>query len=322
VYLIDASLFDAFSINRMDLVAYETIPSMETVREFAVTYGGGSLALRYLESGETHSYSADYHWFIREGERLLALDTARVEALVTQITALTLQSCVDYHASDLSIYGLAEPVAVVTVDYDETVTVAGPDGDVLQTNPRKFVLELGGCLADQVYVRLPGSQMVYTVAADVLDELLFASYDSLRPDDVCRMDYATVDSMDFTIKGQTRTLTISRFETVDETGVPITHNTYLLGETSLDSVAVADVLTAITGLEAYGTTQFVGLESEPALTIVFHRSTRYFPTMELSFTRYDSSGYLVTFDGASRLLVDAQTVENLQAAICSLLSLS
>ena len=53
------------------------------------------------------------------------------------------------------------------------------------------------------------------------------------------------------------------------------------------------------------------LALDAALSFVFHRSTDAFSEMTLSFTRYDNSFYLVSFNGEERLLVNRNAVTDL-----------
>ena len=80
------------------------------------------------------------------------MDTDLAEDLVSTVTGLTWNACVDYQADEdsLGTYGLDIPAATITVEYTESTQVetneTDENGDPIyetQETPATFVLELG-----------------------------------------------------------------------------------------------------------------------------------------------------------------------------------
>ena len=126
------------------------------------------------------------------------------------------------------------------------------------------------------------------------------------------MDWDTVDSIDITAGGQTKTLAITRTEETDDDGDTETVASYTLDGESLEDVDAEELLDAIDALEAEGEgSASSAAEGSPELSFVFHRNTETFSEMTLSFTRYDNNFYLVSFNGEERLLVNRNAVADL-----------
>lgn len=74
VYLMDSQLYDAFSMDLYDMVEMEDLPEFGSVTALSVEQPSGSLALRYEEDSSALSYNSSKHWFLEQGDSLLALD--------------------------------------------------------------------------------------------------------------------------------------------------------------------------------------------------------------------------------------------------------
>ena len=109
---------------------------MSNIVSFTVESGDSHYELDYIENSGL-AYSDGYVWFYKDGDDYLTLDTALTNAFTGKITGLAWGECVNYKANDddLKAYGLAEPTAVVKVDYIESSEVAtnitDSDGNIL-----------------------------------------------------------------------------------------------------------------------------------------------------------------------------------------------
>ena len=180
VYLVDADLLEDFSLGLYDIVSMESIPSMTDLTSVSIETTSGTLTLDYLEDSGL-AYSDQYTWFWNQDGEEAPLDTDLAEDLVSTVTGLTWNACVDYQADEdsLGTYGLDIPAATITVEYTESTQVetneTDENGDPIyetQETPATFVLELGDYDGDTCYARISGSSMVYRVDGTVADTLL------------------------------------------------------------------------------------------------------------------------------------------------------
>jgi hypothetical protein len=301
VYMIDGNIPSSFSYALMELVMTESIPYMSGIDSFTVTTPEGTDRIVYLTSSEGITYTNVYKWFYEvEGEGGKGhspLSTDKVVRLLDRIRNLKWNSCAEYDAGagDLDAYGLSEPRITVTVEYSGTEKAFA-----------KFELLIGDdANDDECYAMLKDSKMVYLIDSSVADSLLKCDYASLRPDDVCLMDWNTVESMDVEVDGKRITIDFNR----GGEGL-----SFLVNGSEADFEKVAELLNAINALETVDEKEGAESAYEPEVTVVFRRNTEYFGNMTLKLARYDSSHYLVSFIGQSRLLVPNADVSSLKSA--------
>lgn len=314
VYLMDSQLYDAFSMDLYDMVEMEDLPEFGSVTALSVEQPSGSLALRYEEDSSALSYNSSKHWFLEQGDSLLALDTSKVSSLTSAVTGLYWQSCVNYDADaeELAAWGLDDNAAVVTAVY----TAAVDEGEET-AEEETFTLRLGNSGTDGTYAMLEGSSMVYLISTDTADSLRYASYASLRSDSICTMDWDTVDRLDITLDGTTYTISFDVTETETEDGTE-TETLYTWNGQELDSTAVGNMLSAVNSLTATADASGSAGE-EPLLTFTFHRNTGDdFAELTLTLYAWDTGSCLASFSGEGSRLVDRSAVTDLTEQIQAL----
>lgn len=187
---------------------------MTDLTSVSIETTSGTLTLDYLEDSGL-AYSNQYTWFWNQDGEETPLDTDLAEDLVSTVTGLTWNACVDYQADEdsLGTYGLDIPAATITVEYTESTQVetneTDENGDPIyetQETPATFVLELGDYDGDTCYARISGSSMVYRVDGTVADTLLAAKGEDLLPQDVVLMDWSDVTSVEINLDGTTYSL--------------------------------------------------------------------------------------------------------------------
>lgn len=314
IYLVDSTLWDNYACGLYDLAETEEIPTMSTITDILITSGETTREVEYIVQNEGLSYTDKYLWYYSESgsQTLEPADSSKVSELQSLITGLTWVSCVSYNADETALegYGLLNPQLKIDVTYKETETVETDETNEDGSNAteeieyeRVFTLLIGNEADGYTYAKLENSNMVYQISSQVAESFSNVSALSLAPEDVCLMDWDTVDSMEITLNGQTKTLTFERSETEDEDGNTETTCTYTLDGTEIDTEAVEEFLDQITSLAVESTVEGQEL-GESEMDITFHRNTETFSTMTLSLGAYDSSFYLVDFNGASRLLIN------------------
>lgn len=320
----DADLLEDFSLGLYDIVSMESIPSMTDLTSVSIETTSGTLTLDYLEDSGL-AYSDQYTWFWNQDGEETPLDTDLAEDLVSTVTGLTWNACVDYQADEdsLGTYGLDIPAATITVEYTESTQVetneTDENGDPIyetQETPATFVLELGDYDGDTCYARISGSSMVYRVDGTVADTLLAAQGEDLLPQDVVLMDWSDVTSVEINLDGTTYSLEKTVQEETDEDGNTTETYVYQLDGQTVD---ITDALDSIQDLEVTGSDTDATPGTEE-LAFTFYQDKENFPTVTLVFSQYDSSSCLVTLNGESRLLVSRTDLLDLVDTLQDLLA--
>lgn len=311
VQVVDIALLNAFSCSMADLYVTESAPGSSSVTAFEVDRGGDVLSMTYLEEGSDAAYSSSYQWFLQDGDALRALDTSKARTLANVVNRITWKSCVDTAYADdaAATYGFDDPVLTATLSYTN------------DDEPSEYVLVVGSKASSSTYYAHPaGSTYVYTVAAEKVEDLLEATYETLRPDDVCLMDWDTVDALDIVCDGEATTVSFVRTEEQDDDGETVVSTSYEVDGASADASAVSSLTDTIDGMESEGEGTIDAAQggADAELAITFHRTASTYETMTLSFIRYDNSFCLVSFNGEERLLVNRNDVAALKEAVQAL----
>lgn len=329
VYLVDTSLRDTFTVGLYDLVDMEDLPDFGTVTGVTVAQIDGTLELTYVEDSSALTWYDGFHWFLDDGGVSRPLDGNSVTDLYTKITTLSWLSCVNYRASaaEQEEYGLFRdgvPTTAVTLTYEVTETVdtgeTDDDGNAIteeETTVHTFTLYLGSETDEGTYAMLEDSEMVYLIDTETADALRYASYASLRPSGVCTLDWDTVDSIDVTMDGATRTIQITReeVEVTDDDGETTseTVTTYTWDGAELDEDLADEVRTILSGLTATGEAGSSG--GEELVTLTFHRTADAYTEVTLTLAYYDASSCLATFTDTEPRLVDRSAVTDLTSQL-------
>ena len=152
------------------------------------------------------------------------------------------------------------------------------------------------------YVRVGESQIIYQVPGDEYEELMAASYNSLRHLEVISADFSDIYQIDITLEGAEYTITSSQDGN--------TRN-YYYGETELD---ISSLQKAVESLSADSfTDESPSQKMEISLTV--YLENEYFPEIEIGLYRYDGDHCLAVVDGESVSLVERLAVVDLVEAV-------
>lgn len=297
VYLVDASILDSFEYGLYDIVQTDTIPTMSQVLGVTINAQGNKLNILYEEESGL-AYSDEYVWYLNNDGEYLALDTELTESLVSEITELSWQECVEHNAdrTALESYGLTMQGLTVSVSY-------------LNSNGEEAVFDLviGNASGLYCYAKLADSNMVYKIDGTVRDKLLYTTYHDLKPDEVLLMDWTSVDGMKIILEDATYEIVISYQENTDEDGNVTTTVTAVLDDAEIDVTGIENMLDALTST-GYSSGAAKG---EALITFVFERSTETFPEVTLALYSYSSTECLVSLNGEATLFVDRESVDSL-----------
>lgn len=200
IYLVNGELVFGFDMTIYEIADKEDFPLVETTsfthikieRPDSVTEFKGETE----EDAETYISDKDYvekvkTWKVSDnGSVYRTGDQDKAQALIEQMSAFDYESMVAYHVTqeerNLDQYGLNDSKTVLTVDYevlDETTArqVEGEGGIneiVCDTIQKQYVLEIGSKVPENgyddpaYYVSLAGSDVIYTMTADMLDAIV------------------------------------------------------------------------------------------------------------------------------------------------------
>lgn len=203
-YLVKKDPFDSFKVTLRDMIDHDEIPWLEHVKELQFE-GAENYSIHYEENRAAGSYCADDVYFTEKDGNTLPLDTSRVEGYLRKLSSLNFTDYVTYNATEeeRKAYGLEQPELTVTAEY-----TGEEDGE---EDPGRFVLhvsrdpkekkaaeeEMGEVTA---YARVGLSQIVYRISSEDYQDLMKASYDSLRHKEILTADFGDVKQVDISLE--------------------------------------------------------------------------------------------------------------------------
>ena len=297
VYLVDKDIIENFQYGLYDVLKHQTLPEVAQLTGIKVELPEGGYEITRQENSGL-AYSDDYVWFM-DGK---ALDNDLTQTLLDMVTNLNLSECVDYNASDLSLYGLDAPAVTATV---------------LDGGKAAYTLEISASEGGECYVRLSDSKMIYQRDATLSDTLRYTTYADLQPDDVILMDWDTVQSVAVTVDGEEYLLTRTTEEKTDDEGTVTEETVWKLDG---QDVAFASVLNSLSGMTSNGYATGITPEGEPEITFRFFRDRDSFSQVTLSFYAYNSTSCLVTLDGVSTFTVKRLTAAEMVSSVKNILT--
>lgn len=163
VYLVSEAVVNAFSYTMDQLIQFESLPDLSDINSVKIT---ANEIYRISYMGEDNAIP----WILRgeEGSKRTA-NTTLCEELVSTLEYLSFTDCVNYDAksADLAEYGLDEPWAVITVDYNISSSSTDSSED---TESDTLTLSLGNVDENgNYYVMIEDYTMLYTVESDLAD---------------------------------------------------------------------------------------------------------------------------------------------------------
>ncbi len=293
VYLVADDPLDDYDVELTDLIQNDRIPALDP-SSFTVS-GAAELSATYTEEGD--SYCAEDVYFTADG---LPMDTDRVETWLDRFASLPLTDYVTYNATpeELAAYGLDEP--------DLTVSLTQKEGETLTLEFSQLVPPEDSGEETKAYVRVNGSQIVYSLSPDNYTLLTQCGYDDLRHRELVTAPFDTVTGLTVTL--EEKTYAFEKGENGD-------------GETvwTLDGQekAFTSLEAAVEALSAHSfTTEEPSGRLEIALTL--RLSDEAHPTLTLELYRLDGSLCTAKVNGETVAAVSRSTVVTLIEAVNSL----
>lgn len=303
VYTETGVLLSAFEVSMDQLLAMETAPEdMGEVTALSVKTDVAEYELRYTEESTGQWNSGAYNWFVTQGEDRFPLTADRARELYGIVTEITFTELVEWHGGGLAEYGLDAPQGRAAVTY---TAENGAE--------KSFALEFGEYTGSHVYVRIEGSDRIYTVAGTVLDRLMYPDWKAMMPLDVFPADLTSVTGARILLGGHTYDVEIITEEeppAEGDGGTAETVTCYVSNGWTLDFQAAEAWFEMLTALEAESTAVEVeGREELLNVTLLRDDETR--PEVTLIIWSYDSGRCLCEVNGEAWYFVSRADAETL-----------
>ncbi len=188
VYMVSSDFADAFIMDLYEMADMEDFPTIVSDDITSVKIESGEQALQLTTDSNVSS-----GWIVTEnGEKKEDCSSSSITQLINTVTGITFKKDIEYNCQDMSVYGLENPTASVTVDYTETETVHEDseaadvrDGDETETEAetetktvtvaKQAVVYIGGQNEDgDYYVSMDGSNEVHLLSAGTAEQLITA----------------------------------------------------------------------------------------------------------------------------------------------------
>ena len=298
-----------------DLIANDETPDFNQVTSIQFT-GSDSYQVIYQEDSG-YSYCADDVYFKEQDGTYLPLDTALVTSYLSGITSLSPTDYVTYNAGeeDLATYGLDDPELTVAVTYTPETDEDGKEAaepvvftiSVSRDPDERSAAEDAQSTEEDdaditAYARIGESKIIYQITGTQYKELMAASYDDLRHQEVFYADFADVTGLDITLEDAAYTITSE--------GTGDSRAFSYDGE----EIEIDDLRDALEALTASSFTGEAPTEKEE-ISLTVHLDSEDYPEIRIQLYRYDGEQCLAVVDGEPVSLVSRASVVDLIEAV-------
>ena len=315
VYLVPNDPLDRFDVGLRDMIDNDKTPLFDNVTN--IRFKGKENYTIVYEEDSASTYCADDVYFAQQSEKSLPLDTSKVDSYLRTISYLNPTNYVSYNATEeeLLTYGLDTPDLTVTVDYaiEDEDGNKSPDTLVLHISrdpEEKEAAEEAAENGDEVsadetvtaYARVGESQIIYKISSSRYKDLMAASYDDLRHQEVLWADFADVQQIDISLEGTQYTISSEK----DDDDRTYTYQ----GE----ELEIVDLKNTLESLRADSFTSEKPSQKEEIKLTVYLDNENY-PQISISLYRYDGAYCLAVVDGQPVSLVERTAVVDLIEAV-------
>lgn len=315
VYLVEEDPLEQFDVGLSDLINHDEIPTFEKTTAVLFT-GLENYSIAY-EEDSTHTYCADDVYFTeREGAKK-PLDTFLVDNYLGRMESLILTNYVTYNATEeeLASYGLDAPELTVTVDYsyknEEEEEVF--DTFLLHVSRAPEERNAGAKTGENdeedseeekitAYVRVGESQIVYQITGDDYENLMEASYNDMRHQEVLSADFADITQIDISLEGNVYTLTSE-----EKDDQQIWHY-------QREEVEISDLKMALANLKAESFTEEIP-EQKEEISLTLYLDNENYPKILVELYRQDGDTCLAVVDKEPVSFVKRSAVVDVMEAV-------
>ena len=339
VYVVAASTVTPFMDSLYDYAQGEDFPTIDssTVKKVQVSEDKDSYVLEENSDGATWDVSSD-----GSSDKETA-DTTAAGNVTSGLGNFAFDQFVDYNAEDLSKYGLDNPYATITVDYQEEVEDTSSDssesdstasesdskdtqGDEADstdasddssssedtkttTVDKQLVIYVGDEAGDgSRYVTVDNKQ-IYTMSTDTLSAVIDKTPSDLWSLIVNYLSVKNLDQLQVTYGGATNTVNVSRETSKDDDGNDKETTTYQLDGKEIESTTFTTFYNKLINMAGQKRlTDAYTPATDPEMTAVFTDSDKNQTTV--TFYTYDTNYYAAVV-GNKVFLVNKMTVKEM-----------
>lgn len=331
VYVVGDTFYNYYNYSLIDMTTVETI---ENVPSENITYlkvskkDGEDFEIIYDENNPS-DFAKQNFWTVKAPYQIsLPGNTEEITTLLSNYTSYSLISCVDYNATDLSIYGLEEPSSVY-IEYYESVTdeteeeVADNTSTETEPEPTKIFHQLELFIGNQdddgnYYVKLKDSKAVNLMSSTDVEKLLNINSFSAVNTFINLVNIADISSVDIIVEDKKYNLSIKDESNIAEenkestltyyvNGKEIEENTFKDFYQKLISTTIQREIPKEDSNNVYDTT---------FMTVTYHLLSG--DMINVAYKLYDDSYYIVNVDGTEMFLTDFRDVNEIAKLLESL----
>lgn len=307
IYLVNQGFDSMFPDDIMSFAEGESLPSVDSTAITEIT----------VESENGYRIStADSGWSVTDAEGFTHdADSEQVDTLTGTLSSMSYGGMKEYHCTDMSQYGLAEPAATVTVHYTEEQTVEDTEteedgvetSDDAETSDsteeenseeseaetvtveKQLVLLIGNQNEDgNYYATMQGSQEVHTLSQDTVESILGTEASEYWDLAVSPVTVTDIRSLDVTYQGKTDTIIRNTEETEDEDGNTTETITYTWNGEEVDKTEASTLYSAVVSMQAQSKSKELEQAQEDEIVLTLHTDDASYT---VAYSPYDSSFY-------------------------------
>ena len=309
VYLVKKDPLDSFDIELSDMIKHDEIPEFDSVTEIEFS-GSENYKVIYKEENQV-TYSEEDVYFAKEDGKELPLDPKNVDSYLDVIHNLDLTNYVSYNVTDdeLKAYGLDEPELSVALKYrtsqDEDEDENEKEGTValhISRDPEEKKKTKEEEEEITAYARIGESKIIYKISGLDYEDLMEASYNDLRHQEVIWADFDDISHAEISLEGKEYELTVKKEKKENVW--------YYQGE----EIETEDFRNALNSLSVSEFTEEEPTDKEEiSLTLQLDNENQ--PEVRIELYRYDGDNCLAVVDGDPVSLVDRSRVVDLIEAV-------
>ena len=301
VYTTESSNYEAFNYSLMDLIAIDSIPSIDAtlLKDVTVDKTDGKWKMTYKEAGDSSlDYTGELTWFVTNPNKSKeGMDSSAASTFTTNVTGITTDSCVAYNVKtkDLKKYGLDNPKATVTVNYQESE----------DKKNKTFTFHIGNKKDDSYYFTFDGSNQVCLLSSETAEYFLNINNKTFLLTNPLNIAVSSVDKLQI----DSTTFTITRKDN---------KTTYAKDGKDYDETKFNNLFDTIKGITSEKT--YVESDTEKdakgkTLTLTYTlNNNKTYSTITFKFAPYDKDYYSLSINGTKKWLVNKIDVSNLQSS--------
>ncbi len=336
VYLLPTGLGTALQYSDIQMTALPEAPSItaENITHILIdNRDGEDYELAYSEEEELDNTGSNmYAWrFLKPYGEGYTADSTKVSDLQANYTTFDYINCVDYKGEGLDKYGLKEPVSSILVGYfvTRTETLPTPETDPdtgkeitekTYKDPYEYKIYIGNQDEDgNYYVRIDGSDAVYTMSSDSVAKMLQVDAFSLLNHYILLPSLDNVDRVTAQVEGTTYQMAIKRETSTDQEGKETTTPAYTFNGKEAEEGAFKKLYQQLIGItyDSQIPGDITVGDGIPYLTLTYHIFGDNERTVSASFLPYDDNFYTVEKNGETLFFADKRAVEDIAKALGS-----